>query len=145
MFMGRFYHRLDENGRLIMPSKLCQTLSKHEIEELVITTGLDSCLFVFPLEEWEKIGQRLREKSLTNRDTRAFNRKFHADAITCRLDPQKRLTLLSHLKDHAKLNKDVVTIGAGDRIEIWDKSLWEEYEKQISSSYEEAAEEALGA
>ncbi|MDI6703350.1 MAG: division/cell wall cluster transcriptional repressor MraZ [bacterium] len=138
MFLGKYEHTLDEKYRLIIPTKF-----RKAIDNFVITCGLDNCLFLYPMDEWMKISLALKEISTTKKDNRAFTRKFFSSAIEVTLDNQGRFTLPLPLREYARLNKEVVIIGVSNRIEIWAKDLWINYEKEITKSYEEAAEQIV--
>ncbi|MBE5908771.1 MAG: division/cell wall cluster transcriptional repressor MraZ [Lachnospiraceae bacterium] len=122
MFMGEYSHSIDAKGRLIMPAKYREQLGN----EFVVTKGLDGCLFVYPQEEWQSIETKFREVPLTTKDARKFSRFFFAGAAACEIDKQGRILLPSVLREFAGLEKDVVLVGVLNRIEIWDKTKWEE-------------------
>lgn len=140
MFMGEYEHSLDAKGRLIIPAKLRSGLG----ERFIATKGLDNCLFVFPMKEWEKFTAKLEELPFTRADVRAFARQFFAGATECEPDPQSRILLPQNLRDHARIDKDVIIIGAMTRVEIWSRHGWEEYNQKAGSSYEEIAEKLFG-
>jgi len=131
MFMGEYNHTIDSKGRLIVPSKFREQLGDH----FVVTLGLDGCLFVYSTEEWEKFDEKLKNLPLTNVNARKFSRFFLGGAIDCDVDRQGRILLTAKLREAAHLSKDVVLVGVGSRIEIWDKELW-----VASSTYEDAGE-----
>jgi MraZ protein len=122
MFMGEYNHTVDTKGRLIIPSKFRELLG----EEFVVTKGLDGCLFVFPMNEWQAFEEKLRSLPLTNKSARQFSRFFVAGATSCELDKQGRILLPGTLREFAGLEKDVVLTGMLNRIEIWSKSAWSE-------------------
>jgi MraZ protein len=139
MFMGEYEHSLDAKGRLIIPSKLRGGLG----ERCVATKGLDSCLFVYPVKEWEAIESRLRELPFTRADVRSFVRLFFSGATECELDPQGRILLAQNLRDYARIEKDVMIIGALSRVEIWARPEWEEYRKKAEGGFSEIAEKII--
>lgn len=135
MFMGEYNHTIDAKSRLIIPSKFREILG----EEFVVTKGLDGCLFVFDSTEWTAFEEKLRKlPSLTNPDVRKFVRFFMAGATAVDLDKQGRILIPNSLKDFAGLDKDVVLIGVGSRMEIWSK---ERYEGTVT--YDDMEEVAL--
>lgn len=136
MFMGEFQHTIDPKGRLIIPNKFRTSLG----ERFVAAKGLDNCLFVYPMPEWQEFEQELRGLPLTNADARAFVRFFFSGATECELDKQGRILLPANLRDYAKLEKDVVVLGAIKRVEIWSKENWENYNSKTESNPEEIAE-----
>ena len=121
MFMGTYEHGLDAKGRVIVPAKLREGLG----ESFVVTLGLDGCLFAYPMEEWEGFIDKL--KGLPgNKEGRKLQRHFMANAALCEVDKQGRILIPSVLREFAALDKEVVLIGVGGRIEIWGKERWEE-------------------
>ena len=120
MLMGEFHHNIDDKGRLIIPSKFRYELG----EKFVITRGLEKCLFVYSLTEWEKIVKRLRSLPFTNKDARNFTRFFLSGAAECEFDKQGRINITYPLVRYADLTKDCVIIGANDRLEIWSEDSW---------------------
>lgn len=123
MFRGEFQHSLDSKGRVIIPSKFREELG----EEFVVTKGLDNCLFIYSLSEWENFENKLKELPLSNKDARAFVRFFMAGASECTTDKMGRTLLPQNLRDYAKLEKDIIMIGVLSRVEVWDKELWNKY------------------
>ena len=111
MFMGEYSHTIDAKGRLIIPSKFREQLG----EEFVLTKGLDGCLSIYPMDEWESFEEKLKALPLTNKNARTFSRFFVAGATCCELDKQGRI-----------LDKDVVLTGNLNRIEVWSKEKWSE-------------------
>ncbi|MBR1634046.1 MAG: division/cell wall cluster transcriptional repressor MraZ [Lachnospiraceae bacterium] len=122
MFMGEYSHSVDAKGRLIMPAKFREQLGG----EFVVTKGLDNCLFVYSNEEWAGIEAKFREIPLTTKDARKFARFFFAGAAEMELDKQGRILLPQVLREFAGLKKDVVLVGVLNRIEIWDRTRWEQ-------------------
>ena len=120
MFMGEYNHTVDAKGRLIVPSKFREQLG----DEFVVTKGLDGCLFVYPNEEWHNIEEKFRNVPLTTKDARKFSRFFFAGAATCEVDKQGRILIPPVLREFADLQKDVVSVGVLNRIEIWSKDRW---------------------
>lgn len=122
MFMGEYNHTVDQKGRLIVPSKFREQLG----DEFVVTKGLDGCLFVYPNEEWKNIEEKFRTVPLTTKDARKFSRFFFAGAATCEVDKQGRILIPPVLREFADLQKDIVSVGVLNRIEIWSKDRWTE-------------------
>lgn len=122
MFMGEYSHTIDPKGRLIIPSRFREQLG----DEFVLTKGLDGCLSIYPMDEWEKFEEQLRGLPLTNKNARTFSRFFVAGATACELDKQGRILVPGTLREFAGLEKDVVLTGNINRIEIWSKQKWSE-------------------
>ena len=131
MFMGEYNHTVDTKGRLIVPSKFREQLG----DEFVVTKGLDGCLFVYSKSEWENIEEKFRNVPLTTKDARKFARFFFAGAASCEVDKQGRILLPVVLRVYAGIEKDVVSVGVFNRVEIWDKDKWQE-----SNSYDDMDE-----
>ena len=134
MFIGEYSHTIDAKGRLIVPSKVREQLG----DEFVVTKGLDGCLFVYENSEWKSFEEKLHALPLTNANARKFSRFFLAGACACEVDRQGRILIPSVLREFAKLEKDVVLVGVGSRIEIWNKAVWNE--KNVYDDMEEIAE-----
>ena len=134
MLIGEFEHSLDEKGRLIMPAKLREDMG----EKFIITKGLDGCLFGFSQNEWENFETKLKTLPLTNKNARDFVRFFLSGAMECEIDKQGRFLIPMNLRTSANLEKEAVIIGVGTRLEIWNKSIWQSKDEEISA--EEIAE-----
>ncbi|PLR69647.1 MULTISPECIES: division/cell wall cluster transcriptional repressor MraZ [Bacillaceae] len=140
MFMGEYHHTIDAKGRMIVPAKFREGLG----ETFVITRGLDQCLFGYPMSEWKLIEEKLKALPLTKKDARAFTRFFFSGAVECELDKQGRINLASPLLQYAKLEKECVVIGVSNRIELWDKAIWDTYVTEQEDSFAEIAENMIG-
>lgn len=139
MFMGEYQHSLDEKGRLIIPAKFREDLG----EKFVLTRGLDNSLFVYPMNQWKILEEKIKELPTSQADTRAFVRLFFSGAVEAEPDKQGRMVLPQHLREHAKIERDVYIIGVSTKIEIWSKQIWEEYTNHARQSYEEIAENII--
>jgi MraZ protein len=139
MFMGEYQHSIDDKGRMIIPSKFRDDLGT----TFVLTRGLDQCVFGYPMEEWKQLEQKLKALPFTKKDARAFTRFFFSGAAESQLDKQGRVNISQPLRDHAKLDKDCVVIGVSNRIEIWNKSIWEGYYEESETSFEQISESLL--
>ncbi|MFC5541345.1 MAG: division/cell wall cluster transcriptional repressor MraZ [Bacilli bacterium] len=140
MFMGEYQHTVDAKGRLIIPSKFREALGN----SFVITRGLDNCLFGYPMNEWRKLEEKLKDLPMTKKDARAFARFFFSGATEVELDKQGRINIPSNLAAYAKLEKECVILGVSTKIEIWSKELWEEYFNQAEESFNDIAENLIG-
>jgi MraZ protein len=139
MFMGEHYHNIDEKGRLIIPAKFRENLGS----TFVVTRGLDTCLFVYPQSEWQKLEEKLKSLPFTKKDARAFTRFFFSGAAESELDKQGRVNIASPLRQYGKLQKECVIIGVSNRIEIWSKAEWEPYFEQSEESFADIAENMI--
>jgi len=131
MFRGRFEHLIDSKGRLSIPSKFRETLNERYDSRLVITT-YDNCLIAYPFTEWQILEDKVASMPEFKKDTKAFLRFFYSSAADCSIDKLGRILVPQALRDYAKLEKDVVLIGALKHVEIWSKALWEQAEAQAS-------------
>ncbi|MFA6407178.1 MAG: division/cell wall cluster transcriptional repressor MraZ [Candidatus Paceibacterota bacterium] len=136
MLLGEFKHNVDEKGRLAVPSKFRDLLQGGAI----ITRGLDHCLFVFGLSEWENLAKKLVALPLAQANSRAFARLMLAGAMDVKVDVQGRILVPDYLREYAGLKKQVVVAGLYNRIEIWDAEKWEEYKAKTESASDEIAE-----
>ncbi len=136
MLIGEYKHTLDPKKRLSLPSKWRKELGK----ELVVTRGLDNCLFVYPLIEWQKITDKIGQLPLGQADTRSFNRFFLSGAVEVGVDSVGRILVPDFLKDFASLGTNVVLAGIHNRIEIWDEEKWTEYKRKIELEADALAE-----
>lgn len=139
MFMGEYQHNLDAKGRIIVPAKFREGLG----EKFVLTRGLDQCLFVYPIEEWQALENKLKQLPLTKRDARKFTRFFLSGASECEIDKQGRISIPQPLRNYANLNKQCIVIGVSNRIEIWDESEWQQYVTESEESFAEIAENLM--
>ncbi len=122
MFMGEYNYTIDDKGRLTIPAKLREQLG----HDFIITRGLDKCLFVYPKEEWNNVINKYKELPNT-KDARNFMRFFLSGATQNEFDKQGRINIANSLIKYANLNKDCVIIGVNDRLEIWNKELWDKF------------------
>lgn len=136
MFMGEFHHNLDEKNRLIIPSKFREELGK----KFVVTRGLEECLFVYSLDEWNKIVEKLRSLPFTNKDARTFMRMFLSGATECELDPNGRILLPSNLISYCSLTKEAIILGVSERLEIWAEDKYEEFFNSNIDKFSDVAE-----
>lgn len=136
MFIGEYEHNLDDKGRLAIPAKFRNDL----MGGLVVTHGLDNCLFVYTMEAWKELAKKLSSMSFTQKDKRSFNRLMFAGAVDFVLDSQGRIVLPESLRRYAGLKKEAVITGVYDRLEIWDKATWEKYRVEMEATSTEIAE-----
>ncbi|MBM7608262.1 MraZ protein [Lysinibacillus composti] len=138
--MGEYQHSVDTKGRLIVPSKFREQLGN----TFVITRGLDNCLFGYPMDEWRKLEEKLKELPMTKKDARAFARFFFSGATEVEIDKQGRINIPSTLSTYAKIEKECVVVGVSSKIEIWAKDAWEAYFNDAEESFNEIAENLIG-
>ena len=136
MFMGEYHHSIDDKGRLTIPAKVRFDLG----ETFIITRGIDSCLFIYPKDEWNKIISKYRELPNT-KDARNFMRVFLSGACECTFDKQGRINISEPLIKYAGLQKDCVVIGVSDRLEVWSEENWNQFMNNSESNLSDMAEE----
>jgi MraZ protein len=136
VFRGRYEHTIDAKGRISIPSKFREVLGKKYDDRLVIT-NFDHCLVAFPYEEWSLLEQKVGTFSLMKKETSAFFRFFYSSAMDCDIDKQGRLLIPQTLRDYAGLQKDVVLVGEGKRIEIFAKERWLEEARKIEENFDQ--------
>ncbi|WP_027398732.1 division/cell wall cluster transcriptional repressor MraZ [Anaerovorax odorimutans] len=124
MLMGEYRNSIDVKSRLIVPSKFREELGY----KCVLTKGLDNCLYIYPMEEWVKFQEKLSKLPVSDVKARAFVRYFYASAVECELDKQGRITIPQSLKKYANIEKELVTLGVLNKVEIWSKEEWENAE-----------------
>lgn len=136
MFIGEYHHSVDDKGRLIIPSKFRDELGT----KFIITRGIENCLFVYSLESWEKIVNKLETLPFTKKDARAFIRFFLSGASEAEFDKQGRINITSPLISYANITKECVVIGTGDRLEIWSEESWNGFFTSAKDSMSDIAE-----
>ncbi|MCI9073852.1 MAG: division/cell wall cluster transcriptional repressor MraZ [Lachnospiraceae bacterium] len=140
MFMSEYNHTIDAKGRLIVPSRFREQLG----DEFVVTKGMDGCLFVYANDDWNAFEQKLTSLPLINKEARKFARFFLAGAAQVEVDKQGRILLPANLREFASLEKDVVLVGVGSRIEIWSRENWDNMDADSDMDDIAAAMEGLG-
>jgi MraZ protein len=138
VFMGSHEHALDPKGRLILPRKFRSELGT----EMVITKGIEKCLYGFPLPEFAEFATKLRTLPLTQRPGRDFVRVFVAGASQEAIDAQGRVLIPPALREYAGLGRDVVVVGQLNRIEIWDRAEWATYMDGAQTAYSDESNAA---
>jgi MraZ protein len=139
VFLGTHSPRLDEKGRLILPAKFREQLE----EGVVVTRGQERCLYVFPVAEFARIADQLRQAPVTSKQARDYLRVFLSGASDEMVDRQGRVTIPTALRTYAGLNRDCAVIGAGQRVEIWEATAWETYLNEQEQVFAEQAEEVV--
>ena len=127
MLIGEYLHTLDDKKRLSLPAKFRKEVGK----SVVVTRGLDSCLFLFSQKAWGAIAQKLANLPVGQSDTRGMSRFLLAGAVETEVDAAGRILIPDFLKDFAKLSGSVVLAGVSDRVEIWNEKSWAAYKSRI--------------
>lgn len=140
MFQGHATCNLDAKSRLMIPAKFRKYMKPEADNKLILTRGMDKCLLVYPLDEWDKVKNALSGYNSFNRDQRYFVREFFMYVNECELDSQNRILIPPQLMEYAGLQKEIVMLGLMDKMEIWNPKTKEEYDKSQTQTYEEIAE-----
>ena len=136
MLIGEYKHTIDSKKRLAVPSRLRKELGS----KIVITKGLDNCLFLFPSNQWSKLVEKLSELPIGQRDTRGFSRMMLAGASEVKLDRLGRILIPDYLKQYAGLKKNTIIAGVHNRLEIWDEGKWNLFKEHTEKDIDNMAE-----
>lgn len=136
MLIGEYRHTVDSKKRISLPSKFRSEVG----EQVVLTRGLDNCIFVYPVDAWKEISQKLSELSIGQADSRGFNRFMLAGAVEANIDGSGRILIPDFLKEFADIDDSVVLAGVHNRIEIWNEERWDDYKDSIESKADVLAE-----
>ena len=136
MLIGEYIHTLDSKKRLSLPAKFRKEIGKR----VVVTRGLDACLFMYPEKAWEKISAKLAELPMGQSDTRALSRFMLSGAVEGEVDAAGRILIPDFLKEFANLRGKVVLAGVNERVEIWNETHWNEYKRRIEKQADQVAQ-----
>ena len=136
MFLGEYKYTIDDKKRLAIPVKFRNLLG----EKAIVTKGLDNCLFLYPVKEWEKMAEKLAQLPISQSDARGFARIMLAGAMEVNIDRLGRILIPDYLRDYSSLNKKVVVAGLYNRVEIWDEDKWNEYKEKTEKEAGDMAE-----
>ena len=126
MFIGEYSYIIDHKKRLSIPSKFRKSLGK----KAIITRGLDNCLVVYSINEWQKVTKKLESLPSSKIDARGFSRIILSGAVDVNLDKLGRILIPDYLKKYAGLKKEIMVIGLSNKIEIWDEKNWKDYRQK---------------
>ena len=127
MFLGEHYHSLDAKGRVIFPARMRDELGA----QVVLQKGIERCLYVIPPDEWARRVADVQRLPTTNPNARRYARFFFSQAQSEQLDKQGRLTVPQAFRDYAGLTREVVIVGSGAQVEIWDRGTWEQSKQEV--------------
>jgi MraZ protein len=136
MLLGEHEHALDDKNRLTLPARLREQLG----DRVVVTRGLDGCLYVYAADEWAKLAHRVGTLDPLSREARTMQRFFFASAAEAELDKQGRIVIPANLLERAGIGRDVTVAGIVDHLEIWDRAAWREQRQTVEGSAEDVAE-----
>lgn len=137
MLLGEYEHTIDTKGRLAMPAKLREALGS----KFIITKGLDGCLFVYDMEQWQLLETKLASLPMSRKTARDFTRFLFGGACESECDKQGRILIPANLRQHAGLEKNITVVGVGARAEIWDTQKWLAYNEASSEDVNDLAEQ----
>ncbi len=135
LLIGEYEHTLDEKKRVSLPKTFRAALGK----KVVMTRGLDHCLYIYAHGAWGKVAERLQSLSIVNEDTRGFNRFMLSGAAEVEVDGVGRILIPDHQKEFANLKKNVVFTGVSDHVEVWDAAKWKSYKARIEKDADKMA------
>ena len=136
MLLGEFHHNIDEKNRLVIPTKLREELGS----SFVIARGIEKCLYVYSIEEWEKLVNKLNTLPFTKKVTRTITRFLYSGATVGEFDKNGRINIASPLVSYADLDKECIVIGVGDHLEIWNNVKFNEFFLENSDIIDTIAE-----
>ena len=139
MFIGEYRHTIDDKGRLAIPAKFRSSLKK-----AVVTRGLDTCLFLYPIAQWKELAEKLSALPISQSNSRAFARLMLAGAMEVEVDRQGRIVLPEYLREYARLAKNIVVAGLYNRVELWSEDAWKKYTVRAEKDSGDIAEQMLG-
>jgi len=137
-FIGRFPHTIDEKGRLSIPSRFRQALKQRK-QRILVLTDFDTCVTAYPLDAWARLEEKIQNQSNFEKDVRAFLRLFYSGAGETPVDGQGRILIPPQHREKAGLRRDVVIVGALNRIEIWDRDRWEQFLSTSPVTFDDVA------
>jgi MraZ protein len=136
MLLGEHEHTLDDKNRLTLPAKLREQLGAH----VVVSRGLDGCLYVYSQGEWARLAERVGSLDPFSREARTMQRWFFASGSDAELDKQGRMVIPATLLANAAIGREVTVAGVYDHLEIWDRAAWREQQQTVEGSAEDVAE-----
>ena len=136
MLLGEHDHSLDDKNRLTLPAKLREQLG----EQLVVTRGMDGCLYAYAESHWQQLADRIRGLDPLSRESRQMQRHFFSGAVAAEPDKQGRIVLPASLLAEAGIEREVTVAGMFDHLEIWDRAKWRAHLHEVEGSAEDVAE-----
>jgi len=136
MLLGEHEHALDDKNRLTLPARLREQLG----DRVVVTRGLDGCLYVYAAAEWTRLAERVGALDPLSSEARTMQRFFFASGSEAELDKQGRIVIPANLLETARIGREVTVAGVYDHLAIWDRALWREQRQTVEGSAEDVAE-----
>ena len=142
-FTSEFESKLDTKGRLVLPARIKAQLPSGEGDELVIRRGFEPCLIIYPMVEFKKVFSKISGLSEFNEEYRKLQRNFFSGTATVELDANGRFVVPRNMLNYAQLEKDIILIGMGNKVEVWNPSIYEKHLIKDSSELSKLAEKYL--
>ena len=130
MFRGSFEHSVDSKGRVSVPSRFREIFAERYEGRLVLTMDFDKCIMAYPLEEWERVEEKIKALPQSQKEVKDYMRYVFSNAAECELDKQGRILIPPQLREGARINKNVIVVGMLNKLEIWDKVAWDARKSQ---------------
>lgn len=130
MFRGSFEHSVDSKGRVSVPSRFRDILAERYEGKLVLTMDYDKCVMAYPLEEWERVEEKIKALPQSQKEVKDYMRYVFSNAAECELDKQGRILIPPALREGARISKNVMVVGLLNKMEIWDKVAWDARKSQ---------------
>ena len=143
MFKGQYIYSIDAKGRISIPAKLRRHVSADANDTFVMTQGTATCIDIYPLDQWQKFEEKFENLNPFNPDDAKFIRMITQYAFEDKLDAQSRILIPQNLIDHAKIEKDVLILGAFRKIEVWNPKVYKDYLDQSPETYEQIAAKVM--
>jgi MraZ protein len=142
-FKGRYTYSVDNKGRVALPAKLRKNLASSAKGNFVVTRGFEKCLYVYPQDEWNKLEQFVRGLSFLDAQHRFYARTLFECATDSEIDSQSRVTIPQELLKFAGIDNEVLILGVLERVELWNPTVYDEYQKNHPDTYETVAEQVF--
>lgn len=142
-FTSEYESKLDAKGRLVLPSRIKVQLPEGDVQELVIRRGFEPCLIVYPMVEFKKVFSKISGLNEFNEEYRKLQRNFLSGVVTVELDNNGRFLMPKNMLSYAQIEKDVTLVGTGNKVEIWNPSIYEKHLIQDPSELSKLAEKFL--
>ena len=143
MFRGSFEHSVDSKGRVSVPARFRDILAERYEGKLVLTMDYDKCVMAYPLEEWERVEEKIKAAPQSQKEVKDYMRYVFSNAAECELDKQGRILIPPSLREGARISKAVIVVGMLNKMEIWDKAAWDARKSQTGDKIGEVLS-ALG-
>lgn len=142
-FSGEYECKIDAKGRMVLPAKVKARLPEQDAGEIVVKRGFEKCLTIYPMMEWKKIFSKVAGLNEFSAEYRNFQRNFFRGSTEVELDNAGRFLISKSLLKYAEIDKEVIVVGLGNRVEIWNPDLYDEFLIKDSQEFSDLAEKYL--